>query len=322
MAQRKHSRVKMVLPVRITRTDASGKPVSQLAHTLDFSRRGARVGGLQFVPELGDVLTVEYKRQRAQFTVRWVGTQGTPTSRQAGLENVNPEAFIWIDIPDERFVDDPNAVKLRATPKTPAPAPAPATAVAAAAGAGSAKTQAAPAAAPPRSGVVPIRSQQSRIGEDALAELERKLRTEKLGVEEALQLITETAYGLMQAAGSALALRDKQEMVCRASAGIAPMLGIRFQPDAGIVSGVLRSRTTVVCADTETCPDVDPEVWRSAGLRSVIITPVLAGENSFGVFESYSANPSFFDARHRVLLEHLAKLVAEVLSWQPSVPQS
>ena len=47
MGQRKNSRTKMVLPLRVWGTDANGNPFVQLAHTLDVSAHGARLAGFR-----------------------------------------------------------------------------------------------------------------------------------------------------------------------------------------------------------------------------------------------------------------------------------
>ena len=42
---RRQKRIKMVLPVRISGKDSANKPINELAHTLDITPNGARLGG-------------------------------------------------------------------------------------------------------------------------------------------------------------------------------------------------------------------------------------------------------------------------------------
>ena len=43
---RRHRRIKMVLPVRISGKDSANKPINELAHTLDITPNGARLGAI------------------------------------------------------------------------------------------------------------------------------------------------------------------------------------------------------------------------------------------------------------------------------------
>ena len=77
MGQRKNSRTKMVLPLRVWGTDANGNPFVQLAHTLDVSAHGARLAGFRAALSAGDIVGVQYRLQKSQFRVAWVGRPGS-----------------------------------------------------------------------------------------------------------------------------------------------------------------------------------------------------------------------------------------------------
>ncbi len=106
MGRRAKARFKMVLPVRISGTDAAGKNFNLLAYTLDISAGGGRVGGITVQPAAGSTITVQYKQQRARFRVAWVGQPNTPKAEQIGIEYLADEKYIWIDLPNEEFLDD------------------------------------------------------------------------------------------------------------------------------------------------------------------------------------------------------------------------
>jgi len=56
-------------------------------------------------------------------------------------------------------------------------------------------------------------------------------------LESALQLLVERAQYVMGASGAAIALRDGEEMICRASAGpSAPPLETQLQVDSGLTA--------------------------------------------------------------------------------------
>ena len=143
----------MVLPIRVWGVDGSGQLFNQLAHTLDISRTGARLGGMRGMLAAGDSLTVQYKQKKAQFKVVWVGRPGSVGERQVGLASLEPDKYIWIDIPREEYRDNFDQSK-SPRKKAPAPPPTPAPAPASPAPAPSAETPAA-ATAPERPPLAP-----------------------------------------------------------------------------------------------------------------------------------------------------------------------
>ena len=91
--QRKEERIRIELPVRIYRSTPGQKV--QSARTLDISNSGARLASLEEPLEPGEVLKVECGNRSAPFRVVWVGTPGSATAGQAGLECMSANADIW-----------------------------------------------------------------------------------------------------------------------------------------------------------------------------------------------------------------------------------
>ena len=91
--QRSRSRVKAVLPVRISGVDASGSAYSDLAHTLDITPAGVRLGAIRRPLNVGCVLTVQYKRYKAEFRVVWIEQLKGLKEHHAGLEALNQKDF-------------------------------------------------------------------------------------------------------------------------------------------------------------------------------------------------------------------------------------
>lgn len=114
MGRRGKQRIKMVLPVKISGRDATGKPFFQLGHTLDLNRNGARLGGLPALVHFDDILEVQHRHKKARFRVTWVGRPGTPKANQVGVQYLEPDKDIWgLELPeDDGLVDsfeDPEA---------------------------------------------------------------------------------------------------------------------------------------------------------------------------------------------------------------------
>ncbi len=85
----------MVLPVRIWGTDAEGRPFSQLAHTLDITSSGARIGGMRVLLNTRDIVWLQCRHRKAQFRVVWMGRPGGSREHQVGIECSDQDRNIW-----------------------------------------------------------------------------------------------------------------------------------------------------------------------------------------------------------------------------------
>jgi TonB family protein len=114
------------------------------------------------------------------------------------------------------------------------------------------------------------------------------------------------------ASGAAIALIRDKEMVCRASSGSdAPSLGVRLDTRSGLSGECAKSQEVQLCADAETDPRVDAEACRRAGLRSILVSPLLDGPELFGVFVIVSRQPNAFGRLDTITLLGLAHQVVE-----------
>ncbi len=291
MGERRHPRAKMVFPIRVFGLGEGGKAFSQLAHTLDFSQGGIRLGGLRLDLKVGDELTVEYKRSRCRYTVRWLGTEGTPSAGQAGVQSLEPEKNIFVQLPMQGYVDDIDAGRLRDYSKResvatqPAGKPAPA--------------EAAPAEARPA-------GWREQLSED--------LRKTANDPDSALQVVATTACELLKASGAAVAVLTREDWVCRASAGIAPRVGVRFQNPEGLTGEAVRTGEIVYCNDAENDVRINRSVWRSVRLRSGASVPIRRQSYCVGVLEVFSEAPRPFSDGDRLLLSELADALAKVIA--------
>jgi putative methionine-R-sulfoxide reductase with GAF domain len=129
-----------------------------------------------------------------------------------------------------------------------------------------------------------------------------------------LQLLAERAEYITNATGAAIALREGEEMVCRASAGSsAPVLGARLQVDSGLSGESIRTRQTLRCDDAENDARVNRDSCRSLGIASVVVMPLLHDQQVGGVFELFSDQPYAFSERDLDTLERLGDMVHTAL---------
>jgi len=140
--------------------------------------------------------------------------------------------------------------------------------------------------------------------------LETEIVAGKLSNEAALAAIVQRTGELTRAMGAAIAIDDGTGMICRASVGVAPQVGVRLQPDAGLSGECVRSGEIVRCEDTETDPRADRVLCRRINLRSVVILPMHSGKKVAGLIEVFSSLPHAFDSADIILLRHVVSLVA------------
>jgi TonB family protein len=98
----RYKRTKMVLPLRVWPADHNGpNAIPQLAHTIDISPIGGRLGGLRNPLQTGQTVLLQRGKNRIQFRVIWTRQLG-PQEIQAGVETTAPEQKVWgVDLPDE-----------------------------------------------------------------------------------------------------------------------------------------------------------------------------------------------------------------------------
>src|SRR6266853_2836440 len=107
IGQRRHKRIKVVLPVRISGKDADNNSVNELVHTLDITPNGARLGAIHHQLQTGDKLTLQYRQRRIQFRVIWVKPLLGTSEYQVGLEGLNSGGDNWgLELPDGDLVDE------------------------------------------------------------------------------------------------------------------------------------------------------------------------------------------------------------------------
>ena len=86
----------MVLPVKVS-VDA----VTHLAHTIDITQNGARLGALRTELLPGSLVILQRGSKRAKFRIAWI-KQLAPNEMQAGLESLQPQSNFWgVDFSDE-----------------------------------------------------------------------------------------------------------------------------------------------------------------------------------------------------------------------------
>jgi len=95
MGKRSEPRKEIRVPVRIFGTDSGGQIFSEKVFTVNVSRHGVELNGVQAQPNIDEIIGLTYGSTKVHFRVRWVGQPGTPKLGHLGLLNLSPEKTLW-----------------------------------------------------------------------------------------------------------------------------------------------------------------------------------------------------------------------------------
>lgn len=98
LGKRRDPRIEIALPVHLTATDITGRPLDQRVMTINISRRGALLGGVHGMLKLGDEIFLERLQKKEQFRVKWVGDEGSPVEGQIGVAAVDENSSFWNEV--------------------------------------------------------------------------------------------------------------------------------------------------------------------------------------------------------------------------------
>jgi PilZ domain len=86
--RRRSTRTLSVVPVRLW---IAGSEDSHLAHTLDVSNHGVKIGGCQVEFKVGDKVEILYRHKHTQARVAWVIACERSLEKRLGAEFLEPE---------------------------------------------------------------------------------------------------------------------------------------------------------------------------------------------------------------------------------------
>ena len=153
-----------------------------------------------------------------------------------------------------------------------------------------------------------------------VADLQAIISAERLERSAALDLIVRRLAELTRASGAAIALREGEDVVCRATIGNAPEVGVRLS--ASSLSGeCLRTGKIVLLEDSNSDPRVDPEICRRLDFRSLLILPVISDTDTVGIAEVLSPRVRNFEGGDVLVLSFLTDLIATVAAAEPEAQE-
>jgi methyl-accepting chemotaxis protein len=96
--ERRDSRTSVVIPVRLTATDADGRVFDQEVMTVNISPQGCLLKGVYKKIERGSRVTLARQNTQEDFMVVWLGEENTPMAGQLGISTIDPRNTFWDDV--------------------------------------------------------------------------------------------------------------------------------------------------------------------------------------------------------------------------------
>jgi PilZ domain len=93
--KRPEPRIRMVLPLRVSAKSGPEVYSAELAHTLDISSRGARLGAIRYELKVGTGLVIEYRQRKIQSRVVWIKRLEGTSEYQVGVQLLANGADTW-----------------------------------------------------------------------------------------------------------------------------------------------------------------------------------------------------------------------------------
>lgn len=118
--ERRDPRIDVSLPVRLTGTDVTGLPLDQEVITINISRQGALLKGVQGRLRPGSTISLARQHKQEQFQVEWAGGENTAGAGQIGVSAVDPATSFWKDVLETHSPADPSGAGENYSEKVPA----------------------------------------------------------------------------------------------------------------------------------------------------------------------------------------------------------
>jgi hypothetical protein len=98
LGNRRDPRIDLALPVLLSGTDVSGRPLDQRVMTVNISRRGALLEGIHGMLEPGAKISLSRLQKKEQFRVAWVKADSTQAAGQIGVAALDPNTSFWDEV--------------------------------------------------------------------------------------------------------------------------------------------------------------------------------------------------------------------------------
>lgn len=155
-----------------------------------------------------------------------------------------------------------------------------------------------------------------------IADTLQRIAAENLDLQGALGLMAQRAQELTGADGSAVELIEGEEIVYRATAGLATkQFGRRLRQTHSLSGYAARNNTAVCCHDYEIDERVDRVACAELGARSIIVAPLRAGTHIIGTLKAMAVRRAAFTATDLSNLKILAESLGAIIQRHQALDQ-
>lgn len=158
---------------------------------------------------------------------------------------------------------------------------------------------------------------QGGISNDKLLEIinvQTEVAQQGMDLSSIMDLVTQRSQHITNADGACVELIEKNELVYSAASGIAErFLGLRLGIENSLSGECIKVRTPLICNDIESDHRVNKEACREIGLNSMIVIPLIYGEDVVGIIKVLSTQSCHFNDGDVKILELMSGLIAAAM---------
>ncbi|QIB68692.1 GGDEF domain-containing protein [Aminipila butyrica] len=158
---------------------------------------------------------------------------------------------------------------------------------------------------------------QSNISSDILMEvinIQTAIVQQGMDLSSIMDLVTLRTQHITNAEGACVELIEKSELVYSAASGIAEKyLGLRLNMENSLSGQCIEERVALISNDIEKDDRVNKEACRKIGLNSMIVIPLICGNDVVGVLKVLSAKTCHFNDESIKILGLMSGLIAAAM---------
>ena len=129
-----------------------------------------------------------------------------------------------------------------------------------------------------------------------------------------MDLVTHRVQDITEAHGACVELIVNNQFMYSATSGMAEnFLGLRLSTKNSLSGECIKVKTTLICNNIDTDNRVNKGACRKIGLKSMIVTPLICGNDVVGVLKVLSAYTGYFSEDRIKILELMSGLIAAVM---------
>lgn len=158
---------------------------------------------------------------------------------------------------------------------------------------------------------------QNNVSNDILMEIisiQTEVVQQGLDLGGIMDLVTRRTQHITNADGACVELIEKKDLVYSAASGIAEKyLGLRLNMENSLSGECIKARLPLISQDIESDDRVNKEACRKIGLKSMIVVPLICGNDVVGVLKVLSTKACHFNNDSIKILELISGLIAAAM---------